>query len=1021
MIRMVTRRAQAAGRAIEESTRPEPSASPPAAPPTVAPPVAPPVAQPPVPPVAQPAAVAPAAVAPAPVVAAPRTTSLLQRVPRNAVLDLGAIAFLALCALFLHRDGLFGGPAFYELDTRLFYFPLAQWVAQQLQAETLPLWLPGIFTGYPIFADGELGLAYLPQLLLLNLLPTPQAMVWLRVVHAFLAGLFTFVYLRTLRLDPLPATGGALVFTFGSFLTAQLHHENVIRSAVWLPAVLTCAERSLFRAPRSAFVWASLGALAFAQAALGLHVQPVLMIVLALGLYSLFRAFVPTRNAASATRNAYLPLITGAVIVVGGLALAAVQWVPLGEWALVSSRRGGVTYEFASAFEVAPQSLITVLFPYFFRLPDATTWWSLWQQWEIELYVGIPTLALIVVGIVFARRRELLFFVPLAVLSLLIAMAQYAPLLNLHELLWSIPGFSFLRAPGRFTYLVVFACAGLTALGLQALAQRRLRLLVALVGGVPAVALLAALLAVLPSWRNWLLADSPRALAFVDSAYLSTRAQYPIDPQVVLSGVLSSLDFGTPKTTWSLLLLALTGLAFVAWVALGHRRALLGQGLFVGLLALDLLTFAADFHPRAPLASLAPALPAGITPGARVLLHDSLDVPALEPNQLLADGVATVQGYSSLPSQRHVEVEAATSTQPALFDLWSAPLIVEPSQPADLRVIDGVRLRAQHPIAAGFGGASTVFVVPPDVRPAAIRVIGSLGYAFAVPQGQTVATLDVGADVIPLRAGIELSERAFDRPSLRGSLQHQRAPVALDFEEATAEGEVYTAHLYEATIPLPAQSSPRSIVLTSLMPSVLVEVQGLGLVDAGGAVRSLDLADRDGFRRLGPEAIENTRALPRAFVLPRAQAFSPARHPNLTATQLVTNPDVDLHAMVLIEGDPNTPDAPGPARHLAAAATTIVDAGPTSVRVTATATEPSYLVLGDFYQRGWTARVDGQPARVVIANALFRAVAIEPGEHVVEFRYEPTSLLLGAAISAASVVVMLACIAFGLIRGRRGH
>src|SRR5205823_10764529 len=126
-------------------------------------------------------------------------------------------------------------------------------------------------SGYPIFADGELGLAYLPQVVLLTVLPPPLALVWLRVLHVFLAGLFTYLFLKTLRVEPLPALGGALVFALGSFLSAQMHHENVVRSAVWLPAVLLCAER----AQRSPLVWTGLGALAFSQSALGLHVQPV--------------------------------------------------------------------------------------------------------------------------------------------------------------------------------------------------------------------------------------------------------------------------------------------------------------------------------------------------------------------------------------------------------------------------------------------------------------------------------------------------------------------------------------------------------------------------------------------------------------------------------------------------------------------------------------------------------------------------------------------------------------------------
>jgi uncharacterized membrane protein YfhO len=97
-----------------------------------------------------------------------------------------------------------------------------------------------------------------------------------------------------------------------------------------------------------------------------------------------------------------------------------------------------------------------------------------------------------------------------------------------------------------------------------------------------------------------------------------------------------------------------------------------------------------------------------------------------------------------------------------------------------------------------------------------------------------------------------------------------------------------------------------------------------------------------------------------------------------------------------------------------AAATRVEDLGPNAVRVTADAATPSYLVLDDFYHRGWTARVDGQSSRVFIANALFRAVAIDAGTHVVEFRFEPVSHLIGAAISLVSFLVVAVAIGWGL-------
>jgi hypothetical protein len=913
---------------------------------------------------------------------------------------------IALCALFLHRDGLLGGAAFYELDTQLFYYPLAHWVGDQLRGGSYPLWLPGIFTGYPIFADGELGLAYVPQILLLWALPTPLAMVWLRVLHAFLAGAFTLWFLRALRLEPVPALGGALVFAFGSFLTAQMHHENVIRSAVWLPAALACLYRAMNASRRPRFLlWTAVGALAFAQAALGVHVQPVLMTILAVGGFALFSAAVgPSRLC---------PFVAAGAIGVGGLGIAAVQWLPLGEWALVSARRGGVTYEFGSAFGIAPENLPTILFPYFFRLPDAATWWTLWQPWETELYVGIPTLALILVGIVFGRRREILYFVTLGGVSLLIAMAHYAPM-NLHFLLWSVPGFSFLRAPGRFSYLVVFACACLAALGLQALQARRGRLVVALAGALPMVGLLAALLALLPTWRNSLLADPRRALESVQSTYLATRAQYPIDPSLVVSGMLSSLDFNSPKTLWALALLALTAIGFVVWLGLGARRAALGQSVLVGLIACDLLVFAADFHPRTALASLQPTLPGGVAPGQRVLLYGPTDLPAYEPNQLMVGEVSSVDGYSSLPSQRHSEVQQATLTQPALFDLWGEQVVLEPTAPADLHERNGVRFRAEHPLMAGFGGSPpSILRVPSDLGPiVTIRLVGTLSYAFAVAQGTTVATLEVDGQAHPLRAGIELSERAYERPSLQGLLRHQRTAIAFDFEEATPEGEAYVGHLYQAEIALSPPLSASTLTFAASDPSVLVELHGVALVGANGT-RSLDIASRQGLQRLGPNAIQNTNALPRAFVLPRGQAFSPARHPGLTATQLVTSPDMDLHRQVLIEGDPDAPATPGPGSREAQAAR-LVDIGPNIVQVIATPDVPSYLVVTDFYHRGWTAYVDGRPSRVLIADALFRAVAIEPGQHVVELRFEPLSHLVGAVATLFTVLLDLGLILYGL-------
>jgi uncharacterized membrane protein YfhO len=46
-------------------------------------------------------------------------------------------------------------------------------------------------------------------------------------------------------------------------------------------------------------------------------------------------------------------------------------------------------------------------------------------------------------------------------------------------------------------------------------------------------------------------------------------------------------------------------------------------------------------------------------------------------------------------------------------------------------------------------------------------------------------------------------------------------------------------------------------------------------------------------------------------------------------------------------------------------------------------------VLNDVWHPWWTATVDGQPADILKANVLFRAVEVTPGRHRVRFEFKP--------------------------------
>jgi hypothetical protein len=124
---------------------------------------------------------------------------------------------------------------------------------------------------------------------------------------------------------------------------------------------------------------------------------------------------------------------------------------------------------------------------------------------------------------------------------------------------------------------------------------------------------------------------------------------------------------------------------------------------------------------------------------------------------------------------------------------------------------------------------------------------------------------------------------------------------------------------------------------------------------------------------------ENPRALPRVMVV------HDYRLADFAALIRDGFPDVDPRRTVLLEHVPSiTPGSPG-----ADGTARIVRYANTEVDIEADAPTGGLLVMNDAWHPWWRVEVDGQPAELLKANVIFRAVALLPGDHRIHFAFEP--------------------------------
>jgi hypothetical protein len=950
---------------------------------------------------------------------------------------------LVLAPLLVFAPGLVSGRVFYGKDTIQFYYPLTEWFVAQVKAGTIPLWLPHIFGGYPLFADGEIGMAH-PMVLVAAVLFTAEtAFTLLRYAHFALAGVLMYWFATVLGLRPLGASLAGLVFALSSFLVGHMQHDNILRSAVWLPALLACAELALRSAGLARLRYVLFAGLVLGIQLLGVHIQPVLISLLAatgwLIVGPLGLATNEPREQAARTGLARRVLDDSiqrvsrlwmwGVIVGVGLLLAAVQILPLAILASRTMRGAGVNYFVSTSYAFSPPELLTLLFPYFFRAGPEQHW-SLWPPQETTLYVGVLPLALALVAVLFVRSRLVVWLTIGALVHLWLALGDYVTP-NPYYLLWNLPGFAVLRAPARFSLVIILALGCLAGLGADWLNSRLrsgftksqvfvLRTLAMLVAG-----LLAAVVGLGVSVRNALEAMPSEMMQSIDLSYLALRREMQqLGATNVAAGLGAAADFNNPSTRLALIWIGLTAVVFVMW-SMGQRWRALASGLVVIVTAVDLLTFAGAFYPLAngrDLQAKHPVVQELITrnDAEHVLLDPELH-NLIGANQLVSHGISVAGGYSSLEPRRFLDYWwGMVRDENVLLDLFNVRYLVVPREQSGALMFNETRFHHAERLVNGgpSNPAGAESLRAPAVRADQLTVISAVDGMDGAETGEPIAQVDlIGVageqQQHVLRYGIELTGYQ------RGAPNPTQANWAYYGPSFNPLGRPFPVQLSGTTLPIDPPMQVERVDVRYLAPAGGFLLHGLGLRDADTSVtRSLSSADRVKFRQVYSDddvvVLENHDAMPKVYFRPGAMTTSvdaPLAH------DLVSAP-LDLHQEIVLDRDnEGLARAPTSGAHGQAE---LLRYGAAELSASVSSSSDGFLVIGDRFDAGWRAWVDGREAPVFRANAVMRAVPVGVGQHVVEMRYEPWWVKFGLIITLVSLLAIVTALV-ALTHGRARH
>lgn len=327
-------------------------------------------------------------------------------------------------------------------------YPWRYFAIEELKHGSIPFWNPFSFSGTPHLANYQS--AVLSFYNIFFFFPVKFITAWgiLVVLQPLLAGLFAYIFSRTLKISEKGSLQTAVAFMFCGFIVTWMGYATLAYAILPLPLSLFAIEKYVASQKHR---YAAIMSLCIPLSFFSGHFQTSLYFLLGLSMYLLFGSLFQKE------KRRYLYLFQ---YVFFGILLCAPQVLPSIEFYTQSVRSG-----LFQKFEAIPWAYLpTLIAPDYYGNPvTRNDWFGHYAEWNG--YAGAITLLFAINSAFVIRNKHVIFFVILLFLSLLLA--YDTPLLTLLVNL-KVPVLST-SAASRIIVLFSFSVAMLSGFGFDAI------------------------------------------------------------------------------------------------------------------------------------------------------------------------------------------------------------------------------------------------------------------------------------------------------------------------------------------------------------------------------------------------------------------------------------------------------------------------------------------------------------------------------------------------------------------------